>query len=265
MACRRRSYRGKNSHRRPVNSFLHINTTRVCRLHRIHIDDSAEPVHCAIIDNSVVTSYWNSKSKRTELLSMALYEGLVDKFGLGPMAKPKPNVPFSSFSSNPPIVMHKTFILPRPVRGLHYTVTKGGVSNINLIVVFQNGQIYSMDRRQISPRRPVAAPSKIELEEGLHQYTPFLFFSPLKYLTLDYQVHDVRGVKSTPTLLESTSLVFSYGLDCHFARDVPSQGFDKLASDFKGVLLLVILFGLSAAVQLLRQMSLRKNLMTAWK
>jgi len=44
------------------------------------------PVHCLIIENFVITTYWNSKFKRTKLSSTALYDGAIDKFELSPFA-----------------------------------------------------------------------------------------------------------------------------------------------------------------------------------
>merc|ERR1711871_168925 len=235
-------------------------------IHRVVVEDAVEPVHTATIENNVVVTYWNVKSKRTELLSMMLYEGMINKHGLGPMAKQEqPDVPFSSFNFIPPIVIQKTYILPLAVRKLHYTITKNSISIVNLLVAFQNGQIYSLDRRQINPRRPASAPSKDETAEGLAQYNPYIMMNQLKYLTLDSTVASTRDIVSSSTKLESTSLVFAYGLDCYFSRDMPSNAFDQLAPDFNGLGLIAILVFLFFAVQVLRKMAKRKVLMDAWK
>lgn len=236
-------------------------------IHRMAVEDATAPVHCVVLENSVVVTYWNAKVKRTELLALSLFEGLIDKFSLGPLAKPRDNLnkPFSSFVSSTPLVQHKAFVLPYAVAGLYHTHTKAGLSNVNLLIAFQNGQLYSLDRRQINPRRPLAAPSKAEQEEGLLQYNPFVQLSPFKFLSLNYSIAEIRGIISVPSHLESTSLVFSYGMDCHFFREMPSAGFDKLAPDFNAYLLCAILCGMFFAVEFLRQASLRKSLVDSWK
>jgi hypothetical protein len=58
-----------------------------------------------------------------------------------------------------PIAIQKTFVLPRGVTALQHTVTAHGLSNKNVIMGLQNGQIYSVDMRQIHPRRPFSEPS----------------------------------------------------------------------------------------------------------
>ena len=43
------------------------------------------------------------------------------------------------------------------------------------------------------------------------------------------QVANLRGIVTAPTLLESTSLVFAYGVDLFFSRVTPSKDFDLLS------------------------------------
>ena len=81
-------------------------------VYRTKIEDASTPVHCTVIENSVITTYWNTKAKRTELSSIALYEGMVDKYGLGPFAKAQPlstASTFSSFNSQSPIGMNSSY------------------------------------------------------------------------------------------------------------------------------------------------------------
>jgi len=50
---------------------------------RINIEDAADPIHSNIIENNILISYWNLKFKRNEILSVNLFEGMIDKNGLG--------------------------------------------------------------------------------------------------------------------------------------------------------------------------------------
>ena len=58
-----------------------------------------------------------------------------------------------------PIAMQKTYTLPRAVTSMHHTITAHGISNKNILVGFRNGQVYSIDFKQIHPRRPFSEPS----------------------------------------------------------------------------------------------------------
>jgi len=184
---------------------------------------------------------------------------------IGPFSGSKSTASFSSFTANTPILIHKTFVIPKKVNGIHSTKTKGGVTNINLIISFDGGQIYSLDRRLLNPRRPLAQPSKTEQEEGLQQYNPYIVLNPLKFLTRNHQIANIRGIKTTDTLLESTSMIFVYGNDIHLSYDSPSMEFDKLSSDFNCVMLLSIIFVLTVLVLLLRKANLTKILTDSWK
>lgn len=120
--------------------------------------------------------------------------------------------------------------------------------------------------RTIHPRRPLGEPSQFEKEEGLYQYNPFVHFNPLTSVTYDNAIEGgIQKIVSSPTRLESTSLVLSFGgLDVHFNRVMPSQGFDSLASDFNHPLLLLILASLAVAVYMLKTLSYNKTLNQNW-
>jgi len=153
---------------------------------------------------------------------------------------------------------------------MHQTVTENGIANKNILVALTTGQLYSLDMRQIHSRRPVSEPSLPEKEEGLTQYSPFVWLNPLSFVTLDESVRgsEIGGktvLASSSTRLESTSLVFSaWGLDAYFNRVTPSQGFDSLASDFNYTLLVLILGALTGAVYIARGAVERKKLQSTW-
>jgi hypothetical protein len=115
-----------------------------------------------------------SQAKRTELASIALYEGVIDSTELTPFASSRTRAASaflsssaasansdtrSAYGSPAPIAMQKTYVLPRSVTALHHTITAHGLANKNLLMAFRNGQIYSIDFRQIHPRRPFTDPS----------------------------------------------------------------------------------------------------------
>lgn len=44
----------------------------------------AEPIHMVVSESWVVYSYWSAASQRTEMSTLSLYEGMIDKYGLSP-------------------------------------------------------------------------------------------------------------------------------------------------------------------------------------
>jgi hypothetical protein len=77
---------------RPLYAAL-VDTISSKILYRILLSETAaEPVHTLLVENHFIVTYWNTNAKRTELCSSALYEGMVDVFGLSPL---------SSFSAIP--------------------------------------------------------------------------------------------------------------------------------------------------------------------
>ena len=187
---------------------------------------AAGPVHALLVENHFVISYWNAKAKRTELCSAALFEGMVDVFGLSPLtsfrASPQlqKEANLSAFSSPAPLSIQRTYVVPRAITSLHHTVTSRGLSHKNVLVGIAGGQLFSLDYRFIHPRRPLTAPTNTEREEGLMQFNPYIHLIPQLALTQDEVVlGDISHVTTAPVRLESTSLVLMYGgLDIYFTR-----------------------------------------------
>lgn len=125
------------------------------------------------------------------MTSIALYEGVIDNYELSPFATSRarssstylssvaitaanggqlsdgssssgnktPLLLRSAYSSIIPIAMQKSFVLPNAVTALHHTVTVNGIANKNILLGLRNGQVYTVDMRQIHPRRPLSDPS----------------------------------------------------------------------------------------------------------
>lgn len=87
-----------------------LDTVSAKVIYRIFHDHGVGPIHSVIIENYLVYSYKNYKAKRTELSSIGLYEGTVDKFGLTPFAsaasaaqaQSQKQANFSSFTASVP-------------------------------------------------------------------------------------------------------------------------------------------------------------------
>jgi hypothetical protein len=78
------------------------------------------------------------------------------------------------------------------------------------------------------------------------------------------QVADVKKVLTSPALLESTSLVFAYGLDLFVTRVAPSKTFDVLSASFNKVQLVFTIGALTLAIVATKPMVARKKLRERW-
>ena len=96
-------------------------------LYRGEVEGATAPVHARLIENQVVVTYWNAVAKRTEMVTMASYDGMIDKNGLVPMAN-KPAInrgnlnadgsrTVSSYNLPVPVMQSKSYVLPRSVTG----------------------------------------------------------------------------------------------------------------------------------------------------
>ena len=253
-----------------------VDTVSAKIIYRSAIEGGSGPVSTVLAENNISIFYWNTKAKRSEVSSIHLYEGMVDKHGLTPFAtkqsaavatKHKENKVFSSYLSAPPLAMQKTYVMPKGVTAAHHTVTAHGVANKNVLVALTSGQIYMLDSRQISPRRPMEAPTQHEMMDGLQQFNPFLQFNPLQYITHNYALgNGAKKILSAPTLLESSSMAFSFGHpDVHFNRVLPSADFDLLGADFNYPLLTLLLGAIGFGVNFMQNKQRRNVYMKAWE
>lgn len=78
------------------------------------------------------------------------------------------------------------------------------------------------------------------------------------------QVAQTRNIITSPALLESTSLVFAYGLDVFLTRVAPSSTFDILNKNFNKAQLVLTISGLAVGIFIAKPMVRRKRLRERW-
>ena len=234
----------------------------------------AGPVKVTQSENWVFYSYWNMKARRTEISSIALYDGAIDSNSLNPWTTlPKVvqnenkalDTSFSSYDSEQPVILQKTFIFPCGITSLSGVHTLGGVTEKQLLIGTVNGQIYSLDRRFLDPRRPSGKPSKSDQMEGLMPYMPILPVMNQNVLSYTKEIERLDTIVSAPAGLESTTLVLGYGLDMFFTRAMPSQGFDILPEEFQWELLIIMITALFVGQYVARTSLEKQQLNSQWK
>jgi len=220
---------------------------RVSHIHTSHGKKLSTPhVPVIISENWVIYAFKNTRNRRTELGVFTLHEGMIDRKGLTVFTAPDQEKTFSSMSNPKPIVLSKTYVLPKPVVTIGVTKTKSGITSKN--VLFGTGicgQIVVMDRKWLDPRRPTSEPKYREIKEGLMKYSPLLPITPAMIASHANDISFVSSIITTSTNLESQSLVIGVGgHDIFFTRLAPSKRFDSLPEDFNKPILFIVLFGL---------------------
>jgi hypothetical protein len=199
------------------------------------------------------------QSKGYRVVSVELYEGVKadDKVKSSDM---------SSFSNRTTEVTayEQSYVMPYGIVALATTSTKFGVTAKDIILAVKNSKIQSLPRRFLDPRRPNRKLTSEDAEEQLIQYEPVLQNHPQRVLSHNYEVTNVKRIVTAPSLLESTSLVFTYGLDLFSTRVSPSGTFDVLSENFNKVQLVLTIVALALAIVVTKPMVQRKRLRERW-
>jgi hypothetical protein len=224
--------------------------------------DLTQPITSLLSENWLVYSLWSDVGKNDatqfpkgyQLVVFDLYESPLtnDRGPLGSASN------FSSLqpSNNPgeepvlPHVISQAFIIPEAISSMAVTQTKQGITSRQLLCTLPaSNAIVGITRNVLDPRRPVGRdPTPGEMEEGLMKYNPVIEFDPKMMLTHKREVMGVKRVITSPSLLESTSLVLAYGLDVFGTRVAPSFAFDVLGKDFNRVGLVLTVVALFVGV-----------------
>ncbi|KAI9058646.1 DUF1620-domain-containing protein [Trametes sanguinea] len=226
--------------------------------------DGGCDVKATLVENWLVYHYYDGEAgpghvKSYRVVSVELYEGHgVDERTM--------SSDLSSLSNETTSVSvyEQAYVFPYGITTLSPTSTSYGITMKDIIVANDNHQIQSFPRRFLDPRRPKQKPTAQEMEEWLIQYDPVLPNDPKRVLSHNYQVAKTRRIVTSPALLESTSLVFAYGLDLFFTRIAPSNTFDVLSENFNKAQLVFTIGGLALAIVIVKPIVERKRLRERW-
>ncbi|KAL4808685.1 hypothetical protein BDV18DRAFT_167693 [Aspergillus unguis] len=231
--------------------------------------DTAQPIASAMSENWFAYSFYAESADPSEprgyqLVVSEMYESPIhnDRGPLGSAAI------YSSFNDLPiPHVVSQSFMISEPISHMAVTQTRQGITTRQLLATLpESNAIIGIPRPVLDPRRPVGRdPTPLEVEEGLMKYAPHLEFDGRWYLTHARQVAGINTVLSSPTLLESTSLIFGFGNDIFATRAAPSQAFDILSKGFSKLQLLLTIVALAIGVSILAPMARKKKVDMLWK
>ena len=237
--------------------------------------DLSQPIPAALAENWLCYSYATDtpdqeSARGYELTVAELYESELPN-DRGPLEF------LSSFNSTSPnsmtqrvgkpFVVSQSFKVPELISDMAVTQTTQGITSRQLLVsVPASNSVVGIPRQLLDPRRPVGAdPNAIQAEEGLVRYVPNLDFDPRWNLNHKDEILDVQKMMTTPTGLESTSLVFAYGHDLFGTKVSPSFPFDILGNSFNKLQLILTVAALTIGVFFVAPLVKRKQTNMLWQ
>ncbi|KAA8906414.1 hypothetical protein FN846DRAFT_796095 [Sphaerosporella brunnea] len=234
--------------------------------------DTSQPIRVGVSENWVVYSYFGDDdvvstpggaAKGYHLVVSELYESEFanDRGSLGQAA----NVS-SLTGAGKPYVLSQSYIFPSPIEAFAVSSTKQGITAREILILLPGtAGIYTLPKRIIDPRRPVGRePDNAEKEEGLFRYQPVIEIDPRSIITHERKVLGLKKMETTPAELESTSIVFAYGLDLFGARLAPSMTFDMLGKGFGKIQLVGTVVALAIGAAVVAPMVRRKQINSRW-
>jgi len=97
------------------------------------------------------------------------------------------------------------------------------------------------------------------------RYSPVLELDPKYYLTHSREVLGIKRVMASPSLLESTSVIFAFGHDVFGTQSTPSMAFDVLGKGFNKAQLMLTVVALAVGVMAIRPLVTKKTVEGRWK
>ncbi|ESK86134.1 duf1620 domain-containing protein [Moniliophthora roreri MCA 2997] len=222
-------------------------------------------VRAVLTENWLVYHYYDDEYQGTgqtkgyRMVSVELYEGkkVDEKIRSSDIsAYSEKNLDITAYE--------RSFVYFHGITAIAATSTKYGITSKDIIVANSNHKIQGLSRRFLDPRRPNRKPTTQEQEEYLVQYDPLLPDDQRRVLSHNYEVAQVRHIITAPSLLESTSLVFAYGLDLFCTRVAPSKTFDVLSESFNKTQLVITILALVVAIMFAKPAVRRKKLKEKW-
>ncbi|CCD72387.1 ER membrane protein complex subunit 1 [Caenorhabditis elegans] len=226
-------------------------------VHSASIGKAAKPIHMVHSENWIAYSYWSDKGRRTELGIIELYEGTEEQHTQKEVFDSK------IAEKLPPVVAQQSYIYAQGVDAMSVSETEQGLTTRSILVAHPSGNIHEVSRRLLDANRPMELTQAMR-EEMMIGYMPEIAVATEEMINYNQTVHRVRGIKTSPSGLESTSLVLAYGTDLFFTRLVPSGTFDILKDDFDHVLISLVLTGLVVGSYVSKRLARSNALASQW-
>ncbi|KAF9879595.1 duf1620 domain containing protein [Colletotrichum karsti] len=275
----------KNSAKSTLNVYL-VDSVSGQVLHSSSYEgvDTDKNIECTLAENWFVCTFFGEYSlkddagqpqsgqslKGYQIVVSDLYESEYpnDRGPLGDAANFSSTDPVDTPTGIPlPSIVSQAWILSAPITSLAVTQTRQGITSRHVLGYLPLAHsIVSLPRQLLEPRRPVGRdPTPAEMEaEGLIKYHPALEIDPRQIITHQRDVIGVQKIITSPTIVESTSLIFSFGIDVFGTRAAPSFAFDILGKGFNKISLISTVLALTVGVAVLGPIVRKKQTNMRW-
>lgn len=236
-------------------------------LHRVTHHGSVGPVHAVFSENWVVYHYFNLRAHRYEVSVIEIYDqARAENKDMLKLVLGTHNLtsPITAYSRPEVFTKSQSYFFAHSLKTMEVTSTAKGITSKQVLLGTIGDQVLALDKRFLDPRRTVN-PTQAEKEEGIIPLTDSLPIIPQSYVTHALKVEGLRGIVTVPAKLESTTLVFAYGVDLFFTRLAPSRTYDSLTEDFSYALLLITIVALLLAIVVTWVWSEKKELQDKWR
>lgn len=243
----------------------------------LHSDvDTSRPIAAAISENWMAYSIFSdtvdnvqdepagsdTSPRGFQLIVSELFESQYpnDRGPLGSLSNFSAMYPSESENreiNSTPFVISQAYSIPGPISHMSVTSTLQGITPRSLLCFLPSSDaIIAIPRAVLDPRRPVGRDSlPPEVEEGLFRHNAVLEFEPKWIVSHKRDIMSLSSIMTTPSRLESTSLLFSFGdIDIFGTRVAPIGGFDMLGKGFSKLQLVGTVIALAIATGVIAPM-----------
>ena len=239
-------------------------------LYAVEHPEAKGPVRAVFCENWVVYQYWSTRTGRTQVSVLELYDDVATRREQSASEAVKRylgggfNRTVSSYAIPTLRVTGQSYHLELPAKVLGVTSSLAGMASRWVLFGTAADQVYALDKKFLDPRRPTRKPTKEDKEERLVPYSEKLPLIPHMYVTYGQPVAGLRAIATAPSRLESTSHLLAHGVDLFYTRVTPSKSFDRLEDDFSYLLLIVTMVALAAGCAFLSYAVKRDDLKRKW-
>lgn len=248
-------------------SLVRANSGKVLHQSYINNVDFSQKIHSVFEENMIVVSYTKKEKSviRNEIYAIEIMKREIEHSFVSLLEKifkfnifsdsEKSHEESDNIQENDLIFLTQTFILTRKIKGLFISKTLLNVANKYLIFLLENNQVFLLDKRGVSPRRPMMKEEKGKppvldplnspyIDPELSPYLPLINFDSKFILNINFTEDQIDKILVTPTQFESTFLICTEGLNLSCYDVFPDKTFDTLNMSFAYSLIGLFLWGI---------------------
>jgi hypothetical protein len=250
-------------------SLVHTSSGKVLHQSLIENVDFSQKINTIFEENLVLINYVRKEKNlvRNEIFTVEMMKreiehsfiNLLEKiFKLSLWSDESPlEYASDSISETDLVFLTQTYILPRKVKEISTSKSNLNVANKYLLFLMENNSVFFLDKRIVSPRRPLMKEDKAKglapvldplnspyIDPELVPYNPVINFDFKFLLNANVAEDQVDKVLVSPTQYESIFLVCTEGLNLACYKVYPDKTFDTLNVSFSFSLIGAFMLGI---------------------